>query len=379
MFLPKPLLYINGFLLSMEGKTLNVRNVFIICLLFLSLLISALPPDAGDGEGERFSGVDVMEQPWDLVPYSRGENETGGNDTGVIYNGTDGNDTGSTDNGSGEDVAEPVAEKELEDDDEDGEGKVDGGGQKEAGYSGDDDTYGNGARDTNDDSEAPGEAADSDGAEGKRGVGDMGQDLIDALDSQYVYIGVAILLVCLLILAGVVTRRHRQRKKVLKGLRRDIYEYLKHNPGEHLAAIMYEFDMSPSSTTYHLNVLEKNEEVLSHKKGKYKRYYAKEDGVYGGSELRNWIGGLEYKEIVSVLKNDTTSEIVRYVMEHPGCSQKDIAGALDLAPSTVNWHMKKLRGADIVDLEKTGRYNNYTISDEEVIAGTMNTLKRDIT
>jgi len=110
-----------------------------------------------------------------------------------------------------------------------------------------------------------------------------------------------ILILMSMIIVGVVKGR-RRRERVFRGMRRDIYEYIKYNPGEHLSSIMYEFDTSPSTITYHLGVLEKSCELLSHKGTKYKRYYAKVGGIFGGDELRDCIGGLEYKSIVAVLR-----------------------------------------------------------------------------
>jgi len=170
-------------------------------------------------------------------------------------------------------------------------------------------------------------------------------------------------------------KSRRQRERNLTGMRNDIYEYVKHNPGEHFSSIMYEFDTSPSSITYHLNLLEKGGRVISHKDSKFKRYYANVDGVFGGGELRDCIGGQEYKEIVSALKGDRAVRIVRYIMEHPGCTQKEISKDIGINPSTVNWHMNKLKASKIVSLEKKGKFNLYNVPDSDTIAKTLGILE----
>ena len=137
---------------------------------------------------------------------------------------------------------------------------------------------------------------------------------------------------------------------------------------------MHEFDMSPSSTTYHLNRLEKGGKVLSHKDTKFKRYYAKVDGVFGGGDLRNAIGGQEYKQIVSALKSDSAAKIVRYIMENPGCTQKDISRDVGINPSTVNWHINKLKGSNIVNFEKKGKFNSYMVNDTDTMTRAMDVL-----
>ena len=184
---------------------------------------------------------------------------------------------------------------------------------------------------------------------------------------------VVIIIVIILITLAVVQSR-RQRERAMTGMRRDIFEYIKYNPGEHLSNIMHEFDMSPSSTTYHLARLEKIGKVLSHKDTKFKRYYAKVDGVFGGGELRNAIGGQEYKQIVSALKSDSAAKIVRYIMENPGCTQKEISKDIGINPSTVNWHINKLKDSNIVNFEKKGKFNSYLVNDTDTMTKAMDVL-----
>ena len=187
---------------------------------------------------------------------------------------------------------------------------------------------------------------------------------------------VVILILISMVITVVVKGRHR-RERVFRGMRRDIYEYIKYNPGEHLSSIMYEFDTSPSTITYHLGVLEKGGELISHKDTKFKRYYAKVGGIFGGDELRDCIGGLEYKSIVSVLKNPTAVTIVDHILCNPGCSQKDIAGTMGINPSTVHWHMKRLQDNNIVEFSKNGRSNCYNLMDPKMVERTINVLYRN--
>jgi len=196
-------------------------------------------------------------------------------------------------------------------------------------------------------------------------------------DSDILLIAVLVLVVGIIIASVIITgvvksRRHRDR--VLTGMRRDIYEYIKYNPGQHLSGIKYEFDTSPSTISYHLDILEKGNKVISHKDTKFKRYYANVDGVFGGGDLRDTIHGLEYKDIVSALKSDSAVKIVRYIMENPGCTQKAIAKDVGINSSTVNWHINKLRESNLVDFTKNGKSNSYTIPEADTISRTIDVL-----
>ncbi len=183
---------------------------------------------------------------------------------------------------------------------------------------------------------------------------------------------VGIIITSVIVVGVMKSRKHRDRN--LTGMRRDIYEYIKHNPGEHLSNIKYEFDTSPSTITYHLGLLEKDNKIIGHKDTKFKRYYANVDGVFGGGDLRETIHGLEYKDIVSALKSDSAVKIVRYIMEHPGCTQKAIAKDVGINSSTVNWHINKLRESNLVDFTKIGKSNSYTIPEAETVSRTIEVL-----
>jgi predicted transcriptional regulator len=153
--------------------------------------------------------------------------------------------------------------------------------------------------------------------------------------------------------------------RALDGVRRDIVEYVKHNPGEHFAGIMHEFDMSPSSTTYHLKVLEETEQLVSHRDNKYKRYYL------AGNTLSVDVQDKNYKELMAVLKNTTTRKIVWYLLDHQGANQKEVSEYLELHPSTVNWHANRLFNAQIIDKSKNGKEISYTVMNEDSVRTVM--------
>jgi predicted transcriptional regulator len=153
--------------------------------------------------------------------------------------------------------------------------------------------------------------------------------------------------------------------KALNGVRRDIMEYIKHNPGEHFAGIMHEFDMSPSSTTYHLKVLEDTDQVVAHKDNKYKRFYA------AGNTIPSQAQTKDYKELMSVLKNATSRKIVWYLLANQGASQKTVAEALEIHPSTVNWHANRLKEIGILEKLKSGKEVAYTIIMEDSVRSVM--------
>lgn len=148
------------------------------------------------------------------------------------------------------------------------------------------------------------------------------------------------------------------RNGTLDGVRKDIYSYISENPGEHMANITKSLSLSSSSTRYHLSVLEGMDKVVSHKNGKYKRYYVNQNGY------SKYTNGNGYKHIMSALKNNTARKIVKFLLSNPGSNQKNVSSALNIHPSTVNWHAKRLNDAEIISKQRKGKEIVYSLNQD---------------
>ena len=101
--------------------------------------------------------------------------------------------------------------------------------------------------------------------------------------------------------------------------------------------------------------------VISHRDSRYKRFYVNRNGY------RNLTNGTDYKPMVAVLKQETRMEIARTLLYNPGITEKDIGEILDLHPSTVSWHISKLRDNGIARIEKNGKNSCCFAKDPEVL------------
>ncbi len=144
--------------------------------------------------------------------------------------------------------------------------------------------------------------------------------------------------------------------KIFEGVRKNIYEYIKLHPGEHLNRIMKTFKMSPGSVMHHLNVLEKSGRVVSYKNDRYRRFYV------NGNEYKAYTNGCNYNPIISVLKNNTSRRITRFLLSNQKTNQKSLAEKLHIHPSTVNWHAKRLRNVGLLSRMRNGKEILYAIS-----------------
>ncbi len=148
------------------------------------------------------------------------------------------------------------------------------------------------------------------------------------------------------------------RNGTLDGIRKDIYAYIAEHPGEHLANITKTLDLSSSSARYHLSVLEGMDKVVSHKNGKFKRYYINKNGY------SKYTNGNGYKGIMSALKNNTARKIVKFLISNPESNQKCVSNALKIHPSTVNWHAQRLKDAEIINKNRKGKEIVYSLNQD---------------
>jgi len=209
-------------------------------------------------------------------------------------------------------------------------------------------------------------APSADGGDGSGAGNEAAETAADeaaaSLDSSSVLMMViAIFVVITIVIAGTLAgyARH-QEMQVQGGLRLDIYEYIRHNPGEHLSGIMEEFDISPSTAQHHLHILEQQSHVVAYKEQKFKRFYI------NGDAYKAQLPDTPYKSTIAALKNPTAHKIVSHLVSHPGASQKDVAGALGLSASTVNWHVNKLEEAGLVIKSRSGKQVIYTLKDTDI-------------
>ncbi|MDO9537697.1 MAG: winged helix-turn-helix transcriptional regulator [Thermoplasmata archaeon] len=158
---------------------------------------------------------------------------------------------------------------------------------------------------------------------------------------------------------------------VLEGIRKDIYEHIEQNPGEHLAGITKRFGISSSSIRHHLDVLEWSELIVSHKAEKMRHYYPNRNGY------RMYTDGLGYKEIMSIMRNQTAREMVKVLMTNERANQKEIAGILSLHPSTVNWHANRLISVNIISKTREGKDIHYHINNKLDLARVISLIEGD--
>lgn len=143
--------------------------------------------------------------------------------------------------------------------------------------------------------------------------------------------------------------------------RRRIYEVITAFPGLHFRGIQRKTKLGNGSLKYNLSVLERRGVIESEKLGRTRRYYPR------GFSQRE-------KRLLGLLRLRTVRRILMYLLTRGEARHGDIARALELSPSTVTWHMKKLMEQGVV-AERRGRY---ALADGEELRRALSTYRESL-
>jgi len=138
---------------------------------------------------------------------------------------------------------------------------------------------------------------------------------------------------------------------LLNDLRRSIYEYILENPGVHLREIQRRFNISLSSATWHLKMLEKAGLIRSTKFRNKLVYYPT---------------GMKKEDLLLMLTldNEIAKNIVDYIADVGEAHLRKIAKYLNLNVETVRYHLKKLERAGVLISKEVGNRIVYTLNPE---------------
>ena len=135
--------------------------------------------------------------------------------------------------------------------------------------------------------------------------------------------------------------------------RRDIYELVKRKPGAHFSEIQRELEMATGRLQYHLGVLEKRRILDVKRDARYTRYFPSLDV------------DRRHKPVLALLRQATPRGVLLHLVEHGPSRLTTMSESLDLAPSTLSFHLKKLERAEVV--EKRGRGVYAAVDTEAVV------------
>src|SRR5438128_8631506 len=96
--------------------------------------------------------------------------------------------------------------------------------------------------------------------------------------------------------------------------RKDLYDFVRKNPGFHLRELSRALNLSITLADYHLRFLEKHELITSAMDGEYKRFYPR--STRGQAEVRSTLPGAEML-ILALLRQSAPLKLVAVLREPP--------------------------------------------------------------
>jgi predicted transcriptional regulator len=144
------------------------------------------------------------------------------------------------------------------------------------------------------------------------------------------------------------------KNAVLENLRRkEIYNFIKRNPGFHLRELQRRLEIPLSSLEHHIDYMIRHNVLFKQRDGRYVRYFAENCTS-------------EDQKLISALRHEMLREIVLIILENEEVKFQDLRNHLDLPSSTLSYFLKYLVSHCILRREKVGYENIYSIQDKRV-------------
>ena len=149
------------------------------------------------------------------------------------------------------------------------------------------------------------------------------------------------------------TIHHHQKKT--NSVQDKIVKYVNEIPGIRYRELLRITGISNGVLSYHLNLLENSGKIrVNRVNNRVTRYFS-----YDVSPHETYVIGL--------LRQETSRKIIMYVLEKGTCGFNDIIIHTRKVPSTISWHMARLKAANIVKVRKQYEFNYYEIGIDRLI------------
>lgn len=143
-----------------------------------------------------------------------------------------------------------------------------------------------------------------------------------------------------------------------------LLNYISINPGIRYRELLRVSGSGNGVLTYHLFMLERMGKIRVHRiRNKITRYYL--------SQIPD-----KDTKMLSSLKNKVARQLVMYILTHDMCSFSSIVECGGKSPSTISWHLNRLRETGIISVETSERSQLYTLTNSREVKKILRCYKR---
>ena len=134
-----------------------------------------------------------------------------------------------------------------------------------------------------------------------------------------------------------------------------IVKYVNEIPGIRYRELLRMTGLSNGVLSYHLRLLDNSGRIrINRVNNRVTRYFS-----YDVSTHESYVIGL--------LRQETTRKIILYILEKGECGFNDIMIHTRKIPSTISWHLTRLKAANIVKVRRQNEFNYYEIGMDRLI------------
>jgi predicted transcriptional regulator len=147
---------------------------------------------------------------------------------------------------------------------------------------------------------------------------------------------------------------HDHQKKT-NSIQDKIVKCVNEIPGIRYRELLRITGISNGVLSYHLNLLDNSGKIrVNRVNNRVTRYFS-----YDVSLHETYVIGL--------LRQETSRKIIMYILEKGTCGFNDIIIHTRKVPSTISWHMARLKAANLVKVRKQYEFNYYEIGMDRLI------------
>jgi predicted transcriptional regulator len=149
------------------------------------------------------------------------------------------------------------------------------------------------------------------------------------------------------------TIHHHQKKT--NSIQDKIVKCVNEIPGIRYRELLRITGISNGVLSYHLNLLDNSGKVQVHRvNNRVTRYFSHDVSTVESNS-------------VGLLRQNTTRKIIVYIMEYGPCEFHDIVNYAKKVPSTVPWHLSRLKDANIIKVRKQNELNYYEVKVYKIV------------
>jgi predicted transcriptional regulator len=144
-----------------------------------------------------------------------------------------------------------------------------------------------------------------------------------------------------------------------------LMKHINAQPGIRYRELLRLSGLSNGVLTYHIANLEKSGRIIADRSinNKITRYYPNNIPI-------------EETDIIGHIRNNAARQIILFILEHDSCTFNEIIEYTKKAPSTISWHLKRLKDAGIISVLYTGHCQRlYKVRDFESITNILHKYK----